>query len=55
LTVSGSGNLVLCDAQGREVLRREIRSATRVDLSSLSRGLYIARFQGSRAMIRILD
>jgi len=55
LTVSGSGELVLCDAQGREVLRREIRSATPVDLSSLSRGLYIARFQGSRSLVRILD
>ncbi len=55
LTVTGSGDLVLCDAQGREVLRREIRSATRVDLASLSRGLYIARFQGSRSLVRILD
>lgn len=55
LVLDGSGELVVVDAQGREVLRREIRSATRVDLSRLSRGLYIARFQGSGSLIRILD
>ena len=55
LVLNGEGTLVLCDAQGAVVLRREIRSAGRVDLASLPRGLYFARFQGARSLVRNLD
>jgi hypothetical protein len=55
LILNGEGTLVLCDAKGTVVLRREIRSADRVDLSGLPRGLYFARFQGARSLVRNLD
>jgi len=46
---------VLCDAQGQVVARREIRGGERLDISWLPRGLYYARFQGARALVRNLD
>ena len=55
LLVDGAGTLVLVDARGATVLRREIRSATRVDLSALPRGLYVARFQDASTLVRKLD
>lgn len=55
LVLSGEGTLVLCDAQGQVVVRREIRSGERVDLSAMPRGLYFARFQGARSLVRNLD
>lgn len=55
LVLTGAGSLVLCDLQGKVVLRREIRSSGRVGISSLPRGLYFASFQGARALVRSLD
>jgi Glycoside hydrolase family 44/Carbohydrate binding domain/Divergent InlB B-repeat domain len=55
LVLNGEGTLVLCDAQGQVVLRREIRSSERVDLSSLPRGLYFARFGEVSSMVRRVD
>jgi len=55
LVLNGTGALLLCDAQGKVVLRREIRSAGRVDLSSLPRGLYVARFEGASLLLRRMD
>lgn len=55
LVLDRAGTLFLSDAQGRVVLRREIQSAGRVDLSALPRGVYIARFEGSTIMVRRLD
>jgi hypothetical protein len=55
LVVDGTGTLVLLDARGRTILRREIRSATRLDLAPLPRGLYFARFQDASTLIRKLD
>lgn len=55
LLLQGDGRLVLCDAQGQVVLRREIRGGERVDLSPLPRGLYLARFGEASAMVRRVD
>ena len=55
LILNGEGTLVLCDAQGQVVARREIRGGERLDISWLPRGLYYARFQGARALVRNLD
>lgn len=55
LLLQGDGRLVLCDAQGQVVLRCEIRGGERVDLSSLPRGLYLARFGEASAMVRRVD
>jgi hypothetical protein len=55
LVLNRAGTLFLSDAQGRVVLRRELASAGRVDLSALPRGVYVARFEGSNTMVRRLD
>jgi mannan endo-1,4-beta-mannosidase len=55
LVLTGEGTLVLCDLQGKVVIRREIRSSGRVGLASLPRGLYFASFQGARTLVRSLD
>jgi len=55
LVLNRAGTLVLSDARGRVVLRRELRSAGRVDLSALPRGVYVASFEGSNSMVRRLD
>lgn len=55
LILTGSGELVLSDVRGKVVLRRAIRSAGRVGLSPLPRGLYFASFRGARMLIRSLD
>lgn len=55
LVLNRSGVLVLTDANGRVVLRRDLGSAGRVDLSALPRGVYVARFEGSNTMVRRLD
>jgi len=55
LLLQGDGRLVLCDAQGHVVLRRDIRGGERVDLSALPHGLYLARFGEATAMVRRVD
>lgn len=55
LVLNRSGTLLLSDAQGKVVLRRELQSAGRVDLSALPRGVYVARFEGTNTMVRRLD
>lgn len=55
LVVAGAGVLELRDALGKVVLRRDIHTAGRVDLSSLPRGLYIASFAGTTALVRRMD
>jgi glycosyl hydrolase family 44/carbohydrate binding protein with CBM4/9 domain/List-Bact-rpt repeat protein len=55
LLLQGEGALILYDAQGKAMLRREIRSSGRVDISSLPRGLYFASFRGARTLVRNLD
>jgi mannan endo-1,4-beta-mannosidase len=55
LVLTGEGMLVLCDVQGKVVLRHRIRSSGSVGLSSLPRGLYFASFRGSRSLVRRMD
>lgn len=55
LVLNRAGTLFLGDAQGRVVLRRELSSAGRVDLSALPRGVYVASFEGTNSMVRRLD
>ena len=55
LVLDRAGTLFVSDAQGRVVLRRELRSAGRVDLSALPRGVYVASFEGSKTLVRRLD
>jgi hypothetical protein len=55
LLLTGDGSFVIRDAQGKIVLQRNIRSKSRVDLTSLPRGLYFASFQGNRSLVRIME
>lgn len=55
LVLFGEGMLVLSDVQGKVVLRREIRSSGRVDISSLRRGIYFASFRDAHSVVRSLD
>jgi hypothetical protein len=55
LLVRGQGELVLRDLAGRQILSRRISSESKLELSGIQRGIFVASFQGTELLVRHLE
>jgi len=55
LLVLGQGDLVLRDLAGRQILSRRISSESKLELSGIQRGIFVASFQGTELLVRHLE
>jgi hypothetical protein len=55
LLSQGTGELVVCDLNGRTVLSRRVSGESSLELTSLPRGIFAARFLGTQLLVRHLE
>ncbi|HXP89362.1 MAG TPA: glycoside hydrolase family 44 protein [Fibrobacteria bacterium] len=51
----GTGELVVCDLDGRTVFSRTVSGESSTELASLPRGIFAARFLGTQLLVRHLE